>query len=105
MTRVDPDDDSIDRWVAFHYRYDHDRRERRNVILAAFDNTAELDALLHQQGAELQAAKERGEAEDVEHLGGWRYAAGYLAEVVKTRQYPKPPKSPRMRKNRRQQST
>lgn len=85
MTSVDPDDDSINRWVAFHYRYDPNWRERRNVNLAAFDSKAEFEAFLHQQGAELQAAKDRGEAEDVEHLGGVRRPAGYLAEVAKTR--------------------
>src|SRR5271166_5524637 len=35
---VDPDDDSICRWVVSHFRYDPARNERRNVVVAAFDN-------------------------------------------------------------------
>jgi len=42
VAEVNPDDDSIDRWVLWHYRYDLDRRQRRNVVIAAFDNAEEL---------------------------------------------------------------
>jgi hypothetical protein len=35
MPRVDPQDDSIRRWVVHHYRYDPHRRERRHVLISA----------------------------------------------------------------------
>jgi hypothetical protein len=44
VARVDPDDDSIHRWVVWHYRYDSYRSERRNVVVAAFDNPGEFFA-------------------------------------------------------------
>lgn len=43
---VDPDDDSVWRWVLQHYRLDPQRKQRRNVIVAAYDNAAEFDAAL-----------------------------------------------------------
>jgi hypothetical protein len=37
MARVDPEDDTIWRFIACHYRYDPQRQERRHVVVAAFD--------------------------------------------------------------------
>ncbi len=37
MALVDPDDDTLDRFVVWHYRYDAVRHERRNVVAIAFD--------------------------------------------------------------------
>lgn len=41
VARVDPNDDSIERWSVRWYRYDPDRHERRHVTVAAFDNASE----------------------------------------------------------------
>jgi hypothetical protein len=41
MAQVDPADDSIKRFIVRHYRYDPERRERRHVVVAAFDNEPE----------------------------------------------------------------
>jgi len=42
MARVDPDDDSVRRYVLWHYRFDDRRNERRNVASAAFDSEIEF---------------------------------------------------------------
>ena len=81
MATVDPDDDSIERWVVHHYRYDPARRERRNVVIGAFDNEPEFMAFIHERSKELRAAKERGEAEAVEWLSGMCRWPGYQAEM------------------------
>jgi hypothetical protein len=44
MARVDPDDDSRRRYIVKHYRYDPERRERRHVVVAAFDSRREYKA-------------------------------------------------------------
>jgi hypothetical protein len=44
MSRVDPEDDSIERFIVRHHRYDPLRRERRHVVVAAFDNEQEYGA-------------------------------------------------------------
>lgn len=78
MARVDPDDDSIYRWIVWHYRYDPDRRERRNVVVAAFDNQREFHGDIEKRSAELRARKERGEGVDpTEHISGAMREPGY----------------------------
>jgi hypothetical protein len=78
VAAVDPNDDSIQRWVVWHYRYDPDRRERRNVAVAAFDDIDEFHADIEQRAAELRDRRERGETVDAsERISGKSYEAGY----------------------------
>jgi hypothetical protein len=78
MARVDADDDSIHRWVVWHYRYDPARRERRNVVVAAFDNQPDFHADIEQRAAQLRARKEQGEDVDPsEHISGQMHGPGY----------------------------
>jgi hypothetical protein len=78
VATVDPDEDSIRRWVVWHYRYDPDRRERRNVVVAAFDNAREFQADIEKRAAQLRLRKERGEDVDpTERISGQMYEPGY----------------------------
>jgi hypothetical protein len=78
VARVDPDDDTIARWVVRHYRHDPDRRERRHVVVAAFDTPEEYDAEIQKRAEELRARKERGEDVDpLEQITGQSYEPGY----------------------------
>jgi hypothetical protein len=78
MPKVNPDDDSIRRWVVWHYRYDRDRSERRNVVVAAFDNRREFRADVEKRSAELRVRKERGEDVDpAERISGQMHEPGY----------------------------
>lgn len=61
MAEVDPGDDAIRRFVVSHYRYDAERNERRNVVMAAFDNEAEYLRRIDGLAADL---KERRLSED-----------------------------------------
>jgi hypothetical protein len=75
---VDPDEDTICRYVVRHYRYDPDRHERRHVVVAAFDNEAEFDACLVATEAALRARRDAGEAVDArEHVSGTVCEPGY----------------------------
>lgn len=65
---VDPNDDSIDRWVVRHFRYDPERRERRHVVIACFDNRREFMKFIKQARTELQQAKLEGSAEQRERV-------------------------------------
>lgn len=89
MARVDPGDDAIERWVAFHFRYDPDRRERRNVIVGAFDGEHEYRAFLAATAAALRQAIGRGDAESVESVSGTRWPIGYHAATAAARMHPK----------------
>jgi hypothetical protein len=78
VAEVDQDDDTVARWVVTHYRYDPDRRERRHVVVAAFDNPDEFHADIRARAEQLRARRESGEDVDrLERITGRTYAAGY----------------------------
>jgi hypothetical protein len=78
VAAVDPDDDTVARYVVAHYRYDPDRRERRHVVVAAFDNPEEFHTDIHARTEQLRARRESGEDVDrLERITGRTYAAGY----------------------------
>ena len=74
MAAVDPYDDTIERFVVFHYRFDPERNERRNVIVAAFDTRRECTDFMTQEASALRLAIDRGDAEPVESMSGTRVA-------------------------------
>lgn len=83
MARVDPEDDSIKRFVVRHYRYDPQRRERRHVIVAAFDNEREFQACIQDVHAEIRRRREAGESVDSsEHASGSVHEPGYLRRAA-----------------------
>jgi hypothetical protein len=75
---VDPNDDSIHRFVVHHYRYDPDRHERRHVVVAAFDTADDYEDCLTRADTELRERVARGERVDpAEHISGTEYEPGY----------------------------
>jgi hypothetical protein len=70
VAQVDPDDDDQRRYVVFHHRYDPDRRERRPVLVTAFDDPVEFEDFLQRHHADLQARIRDGQADPREHLSG-----------------------------------
>lgn len=93
MGEVDPDDDQIDRWIVWHYRFDAVRRERRNVTVAAYDNVGEFEKSIDDHRRWLAARQTSGEAESVEHISGGYKAAGHQARMKETRARPRPKKA------------
>jgi hypothetical protein len=79
MAQVDPEDDGIRRFVVHHYRYDEARRERRNVVVAAFDDEAEFLACIEGLAAELARRRSTGEPVDRrENVSGVVKEPGHL---------------------------
>ena len=70
MALVDPEEDSLRRFVALHHRYDEARHEWRNVVLAAFDDEHEFQEFLDARNAELEARHDAGQADPREHVSG-----------------------------------
>ena len=91
MSRVDPDDDSIDRWIVQRYRFDPDRHERRNVTEVAFDNVEEFETYMQGATDRLRSEKADGTAEAVEHYTGTVHPAGHR-ETMMRRRHGRPPK-------------
>jgi len=78
MANVDPDDDSIERFVVRRYAYDPERHERRHQDVAAFDNQAEYRALINTLADDLLRRRAAGEADDPrETITGLRLEPGY----------------------------
>ena len=67
---IDPDDDSITRWVVRHYRYDECRHERRQVIVAAFDNESEFEEAIADLARDIENRRHAGRADPKEHVTG-----------------------------------
>jgi hypothetical protein len=83
MPRVDAEDDSIERFIVRHYRYDPRRRERRHVVVAAFDNEREYRACMDSVQAEIKTRRERGEPVDPrEYASGLVQEPGYLRRAA-----------------------
>jgi hypothetical protein len=81
--RVEPEDDSIRRFIVHHYRYDPARRERRHVVVAAFDNEPEFLACVERVRAEIAQRREREEHVDPrEHASGVVHEPGYLRRAA-----------------------
>jgi hypothetical protein len=71
MARVDPEDDSIRRFIVRHYRYDPERHQRRHVVVAAFDNKREFHACMREAASDIERRKNSGEQVDPgEHASG-----------------------------------
>lgn len=83
---MDPDDDSIRRFVVSHYRYDPNRHERRHVIVAAFDTKREFKACMGEVDAEIRARQEHGDpVEPNEHVMGVELEPGYRRKQQQAR--------------------
>lgn len=78
MSRVDPEDDHITRFLVRHYRYDPARHERRYMVVAAFDNRREFETCLDETASELRARQQCGQdADPFEHVSGVVHERGY----------------------------
>ena len=64
MPEVSPDDHSIQRFIVRNYRYHPERRERRHVVVASFDNAIEFEERIEQLAAELELRRMSTEPPD-----------------------------------------
>jgi hypothetical protein len=55
VAEVDPQDDSIGRYIVRHYAYDPARHERRHQTIVAFDDQMQFEAYIHDANARLRA--------------------------------------------------
>jgi GNAT superfamily N-acetyltransferase len=78
MARIDADDDDLKRWVVQRYAYDHQRRERRHQVIAAFDNEREWAVFLDHAAVRLRQDRSSGVISDPrEHYSGVVLEPGY----------------------------
>jgi hypothetical protein len=86
VARVDPADDGVERYVVRHYRYDAERRERRHVLVAAFDNEPEFLACMQAVRDDIERRRRDGEPVDPrEHASGTLLEPGYTRRAANGR--------------------
>lgn len=83
MATVNHEDDSIWRWVIHHYRYDPDRRERRNVIVTVYDNADEFQKEFDRLAGMIQVEIAAGNRSDRENLSGVILEPGHIAAAAR----------------------
>jgi hypothetical protein len=79
VAEVDSEDDTIWRWVIHHYRFDPARRQRRNVVVAAYDNEREFQTELERHTQMLRNEIVARTRSSHENLSGVVLEPGYLA--------------------------
>lgn len=79
MAHVDHADDTIWRWVIQHYRFDPARRERRNVIVAAYDSETEFRAEFDRYVEMIRGEIAAGNRSPQESVSGTTLEPGHLA--------------------------
>src|SRR5664279_1634617 len=67
MAQVDPEDDSVIRYVVFRYAFDPARCERRHRVIAAFDSEPEYRDQIERLSGALRARDDR---DPREHISG-----------------------------------
>ena len=85
VPEVDPSEDAARRWVLQHHRFDSERRQWRDVVVAAYDNASEFEAAAEAYGRRVRAEIEAGDRDPREHVGGVVLDPGYRAEQARGR--------------------
>jgi hypothetical protein len=85
MARVDPNDDSVPRWVVSHYRYDPDQRERTWIDVVAFDSQDEFESYIDEATATWRRLNDRGGIATSETYRGSHREAGYRDRMNRQR--------------------
>src|SRR5262249_1001034 len=57
VAEIDPEDDSVGRYIVRHYAYDPARHERRHQTIVAFDDRTESEAHINDANARLRALR------------------------------------------------
>ncbi|MCP2032404.1 hypothetical protein L1277_002507 [Okibacterium sp. HSC-33S16] len=79
MASVDPTDDSLWRWVLYEYRFDPERNQKRNVVVAAFDNEDEFRRAFDDHLGRLHAELAAGTRSSFGSVTGRTMPPGHLA--------------------------
>ena len=79
MSEVNPDDDTVRRWLIQHYRFDPSRNQRRNVRVAAYDDESESRSELEKYTQKIRSEIAAGTRSNRETVSGVTFEPGHLA--------------------------
>jgi len=85
VTTLDPDDDTLTRYLVQHYRFDANRGERCLVVIGAFSTQREALKFLKRKSKELLGLKSAGLADTNEYICSSIMRAGHAERATETR--------------------
>ena len=85
MSEVDPEDDTVHRYLVWHFKYDQNRRQRRMVVLGAFNTFPEAERLFLSKSNELVLLVASGQADPRERMSLDNRYPGHHARAVEGR--------------------
>ena len=77
MAQVDMNDDTVDRYIVWHYRFDEDTSHFRKIPLAAFSTSREARRLFEVESQNLLKKKESGLADAREYISSDQKKRGH----------------------------
>jgi hypothetical protein len=87
MTQVDIDDDSITRYIVWHYRFDNETRHYKKIPIAAFSKPREAKKIFNQESDRLRKRKESGLADEREYISSDQKTAGHKGRARELRMF------------------
>jgi hypothetical protein len=81
MAVLDEDDDSVDRWTVYRYRFDPERGHGRYMPSITVTDEAEAERYLDEAARELAADREAGRAGRKDVVSASHFPAGYRAAM------------------------
>ena len=86
MSRVDPFDDSIVRYVIKRHKYDPETNHYRWFYQCAYDNETEYLKAFSEIGAALEELRLRGEVRHKDQIAGLRLEIGFFTNSKRRRE-------------------
>lgn len=87
MAQVDINDDSITRYIVWHYRFDSETRHYKKIPVAAFSKPREAKRLFNQESDRLRKRKESGLADECEYISSDQKTAGHQGRTRDLRMF------------------
>lgn len=87
MSEVDPEDDSVMRFVVQHFRYDAVQKTFRRVAIAAYDNAAEYERRFEEEASALDRRRSAGDhVHRYEKITGMQLSPHHSRDAARERQ-------------------
>jgi hypothetical protein len=83
VAQANDEDDTVWRWVIYHYRFDPALRQRRNVVVAAYDNESQFRAELDRHAELIRSEIAAGTRRARENISGVALEPGHLATAAR----------------------
>lgn len=85
MALIDPNDDTLHRFVVWHYHFIEERHERKLEAICAYSSRREAEKYFRKKSAELQKLQSEGQADSKEYFSCGYQRPGSKEDSRRTR--------------------